>query len=47
MLTINPDDHTLLRNYHQLGAEKRMIVVLPRPQWGEWQTRRRSARWTL
>lgn len=36
MMTVNADDHDLLRNYHRPGAEKRMLVLLPRAQWGEW-----------
>ena len=29
MLTINADDHPLMRNYHRPTDEKRMVVVLP------------------
>lgn len=38
MLTINADDHELLRNYHQAGKEKRMVVVLPEGAYGDWLT---------
>lgn len=36
MMTVNADDHALMRNYHRPQAEKRMLVLLPRAQWGEW-----------
>jgi hypothetical protein len=29
MLTINADDHALMRNFHKPQDEKRMIVILP------------------
>jgi putative SOS response-associated peptidase YedK len=29
MLTVNADDHTFMRDYHQVDHEKRMVVVLP------------------
>ena len=29
MLTVNADDHALMRNFHR-PHEKRMVVVLPR-----------------
>ena len=36
MLTINADDHQLLRNFHREGEEKRMIVVLPERRYADW-----------
>lgn len=29
MLTVNADDHPLMRNYHRPNDEKRMVVILP------------------
>ena len=36
MLTINADQHPLLRDYHRPGDEKRMVVVLPEAAYEEW-----------
>jgi putative SOS response-associated peptidase YedK len=36
MLTVNADDHTLLRQFHKPGDEKRMLVILPEAHYGEW-----------
>ena len=36
MLTVNADDHPLLRNFHRPGEEKRMIVVLPENRYADW-----------
>ena len=36
MLTINADDHPLLRNMHRPGDEKRMLVILPRAAYADW-----------
>lgn len=36
MLTTNADTHPLLRHYHRIKDEKRMLVLLPRAQWAEW-----------
>ncbi len=36
MLTINADDHPLLRHYHRPTDEKRMIVVLNESRYQEW-----------
>ena len=38
MLTINADDHVLMRNYHKPGDEKRMVVVLPEGAYEDWLT---------
>lgn len=36
MITINADDHPLLKDYHDPKDEKRMIVVLPPDAWDNW-----------
>lgn len=36
MLTINADDHALMRNMHKPGDEKRMVVMLPQAAYGDW-----------
>lgn len=36
MLTINADDHDLMRHYHKPGVEKRMIVILPAGSYRDW-----------
>ena len=36
MLTINADDHTLMRNFHKSRDEKRMIVILPPARYNDW-----------
>ena len=36
MLTVNADDHPLMRRFHKPGDEKRMLVILPEAQYGEW-----------
>lgn len=36
MLTINADDHALMKNYHRPGDEKRMVVVLPNGEIRDW-----------
>ena len=36
MLTINADDHPLMRNMHKPGEEKRMVVILPQGAFGDW-----------
>jgi putative SOS response-associated peptidase YedK len=38
MLTVNADDHELLRNYHKPGDEKRMVVILPAGSYSDWLT---------
>ena len=38
MLTINADEHALMRHYHKLGDEKRMVVVLPEEAYQDWLT---------
>jgi putative SOS response-associated peptidase YedK len=36
MLTLNADEHPLMRRFHRPGAEKRGVVVLPRDAYGDW-----------
>lgn len=35
-LTINADDHPLMRRFHKPGDEKRALVIVPRDEWDEW-----------
>jgi putative SOS response-associated peptidase YedK len=36
MLTINADDHPLMRLFHKPGDEKRMVVILPVARYDDW-----------
>lgn len=36
MLTINADDHALMRQFHKPTDEKRMVVILPENRYQEW-----------
>ena len=36
MLTINADDHPLMRNFHRPEDEKRMVVILPPDYFDDW-----------
>ncbi|MCZ4315469.1 SOS response-associated peptidase [Comamonadaceae bacterium G21597-S1] len=36
MLTINADEHALMRNMHRPNEEKRMVVILPRAAHDDW-----------
>ena len=36
MLTINADEHSLLRNFHKPEDEKRMVVILPQAAYADW-----------
>jgi len=36
MLTINADDHPLMRLMHKPTDEKRMVVILPDTAYGDW-----------
>jgi putative SOS response-associated peptidase YedK len=36
MLTINADDHPLMRRFHKPGDEKRMVVILPVARYDDW-----------
>lgn len=36
MLTINAQEHSLMRNFHKPGDEKRMVVILPAERFTDW-----------
>ena len=36
MLTINADDHDLMRQFHKPTDEKRMVVILPESRYSDW-----------
>jgi putative SOS response-associated peptidase YedK len=36
MLTVNSDDHELMRRFHKPGAEKRSVVILRPKQYDDW-----------
>lgn len=36
MLTINADEHLLMRNFHRTGDEKRMVVILTEGSYEDW-----------
>jgi len=36
LLTINADDHPLMKNFHKPTDEKRMVVILPEEKYGAW-----------
>ena len=38
MLTVNADEHALMRNYHKPSDEKRMVVVVPESGYDDWLT---------
>lgn len=40
MLTINADEHPLMRRFHAPGKEKRSVVVLADDAWDHWLTAR-------
>lgn len=35
-LTINADEHELMRRFHKPGDEKRALVVVPQSEWDDW-----------
>lgn len=37
-LTINADDHPLMRRFHKPGDEKRALVIVPQAEWDDWLT---------
>ncbi len=37
-ITINADEHPLMRRMHKPGDEKRSLVILPRERYGDWLT---------
>lgn len=36
LLTVNADDHPLMRQFHRPGEEKRMVVILPEDRYRAW-----------
>lgn len=36
MLTVNADGHLLMQQFHKPADEKRMVVILPEEQYGDW-----------
>jgi len=36
MLTINADEHPLMRDFHKPAEEKRMVVILPESSYEAW-----------
>ena len=36
MLTVNADEHPLMRRMHAPHKEKRSVVIVPRTQWDDW-----------
>ena len=36
MLTLNADDHPLMKNFHRPEDEKRMVVILPKGFYADW-----------
>lgn len=36
MLTVNADDHPLMRQFHKPDDEKRMAVILPEAAYDDW-----------
>lgn len=35
-LTINADEHPLMRRFHKPGDEKRSLVIVPQAEWDDW-----------
>lgn len=35
-LTINADEHPLMRRFHKPSDEKRALVIMPRDEWDDW-----------
>ncbi|BDC37782.1 hypothetical protein PTKU15_10790 [Paraburkholderia terrae] len=36
MLTVNSDEHPLMKRFHKPGDEKRSVVIVPPTQFGDW-----------
>ena len=36
MLTVNADDHPLMKRFHRPGAEKRSVVIIPPTEYEDW-----------
>jgi len=43
MLTINADEHPLMRRFHKLGDEKRSVVILDDEDWDDWLSAKSEA----
>ncbi len=43
MLTVNADEHPLMRRFHRPGSEKRSLVILPDDAWKPWLAARDGA----
>jgi len=37
-ITINADEHPLMRRFHKPGDEKRSLVIIPKNEWNNWLT---------
>lgn len=35
-LTVNSDEHPLMKRFHRLGDEKRSLIIVPRDHWDDW-----------
>ncbi|MBV8634888.1 MAG: SOS response-associated peptidase family protein, partial [Burkholderiaceae bacterium] len=35
-ITINADEHLLMKRFHKPGDEKRSLVIIPRSEYGDW-----------
>ncbi|MEB0032447.1 hypothetical protein QN372_16960 [Undibacterium sp. RTI2.1] len=35
-LTINADEHSLMKRFHKNGEEKRQLVIIPRSEYDDW-----------
>lgn len=35
-LTMNADDHPLMKRFHRSGEEKRSLIIVPQSEWDEW-----------
>ncbi|WP_348698475.1 SOS response-associated peptidase family protein [Duganella fentianensis] len=35
-LTMNADEHPLMRRFHRAGEEKRALILLPQEEWDDW-----------
>lgn len=35
-LTMNADDHPVMKHFHRPGEEKRSLIIIPRDDWDDW-----------
>ena len=35
-LTMNADDHPVMKHFHRPGDEKRSLIIIPQDEWDEW-----------